>query len=143
MLRLLAGIDDGAALFGWARRITAFDTLDPNSTRRSQNQADTLDIDDPTGLSLVPPLFAKPCLFLNWYPKTLYSVGAVYSAEMLGLLGYRVVDNTADEISAAVSGFLSFLRPEPPDGHATHFIQEATGQRLALERPPPVERRGR
>ncbi len=91
-----------------------------------------------SGMSLVPMMFGTPCLFLNWYPtkmltwgprtwtvlKTLcaagsgdrvedpaviHEVGRIPDGDVVGDLGYRVDDLSADEIVAAVEAYLAFL----------------------------------
>jgi putative glycosyltransferase (TIGR04372 family) len=114
-----------------------------------------------SGLSLVPLLFARPCLFLNWYPltllpwgrqtwtavkrlvrvetgetvsdaATLHSAGMVTDATMLRHLGFVLEDNSPQEILSTVRDYVDALHaPEGVNGPAV-FLNERDGSRRRL-----------
>lgn len=120
-----------------------------------------------SGLSLVPLLFGRPCLFLNWYPnillpwgrhtwtvlkrlvrtdsgetvtdpQTLFRAGMVVDPVMLEHLGYALEENAPEEILEAVRDFdVGLITQQACDSPHT-FTYASDRKRVQVRRPTSV-----
>lgn len=114
-----------------------------------------------SGLSLVPLLFGRPCLFTNWYPtnlmpwgrrtrtlmkrlvrcdtgeavtdsQTLFTIGMVTDETMLEHLGYSLEENSKSEILETVCEFIHTISEGRPFRSPHHFLYTSDGSRVTI-----------
>lgn len=114
-----------------------------------------------SGLSLVPLLFGRPCLFLNWYPTillpwgrstwtllkrlvrlddgacvtdpdTLFTMGMISDEEMLTHLGFELEENTPNEILDTVQNYVRMMENRAISHSPNHFLYDPAQGRVAV-----------